>query len=76
MGSSLLYISIAYYMQKAGVKINKGPWARGPYLEGRAPRLPSPGARQAPRDCRGQNIENEKICDISTPGPVGSDDGP
>ena len=45
---------------------NQGPVGRGPYLGGRAPGLPS----------RGQNIENGKICDISTPGPVGSDEGP
>ena len=63
-------------MQHAGVKITRGPWARGPYLGGRAPRLPSLGARQAPRNFRGQNIENEKICDISTAGPVGCDVGP
>ena len=41
-----------------GVKITRGPWALGPYLGGRAPRSPSLGARQAPRNVRGQNREN------------------
>ena len=60
----------------AGVKITRGPGARGPYLGGRAPRSPSLGARQAPRNLRGQNIENEKIFGISKPGPTASDEGP
>ena len=37
---------------------------------------PSLGARQAPRNLRGQNIENEKIPDICRPGPADSDEGP
>ena len=45
---------------------NKGPWALGPNLGGRAPRSPSIGAQQAPRNFRGQNIEN----DISTVWPA------
>ena len=51
----------------AGVKITRGPRARGPYLGGRAPRSPSLGAR---------NIENEKIFDISTVGPADYHEGP
>ena len=50
------------------MKITRGPWARGPYLGGRA--------RQAPRNFRGENLENEKIFDISSPGPADSDEGP
>ena len=53
---------------------NVGRTTRGPYLGGRAPRSPSLGARQAPRNFRGQNIENEKICDISTPAPADSEE--
>ena len=60
----------------AGVKIIRGPWARGPYIKGRAPRSTGLGARQAPRNFRGQNIEIEKGNDISTTGPTGSDEGP
>ena len=59
-----------------GVKITGGPWARVPYLEARAPRSTELGARQAPRDFRGLNIEIEKDFDISRPGPAGSDEGP
>ena len=44
----------------AGVNITMGSWARGPYLGGRAPRLHSLGARQAPRNFLSQNIENER----------------
>ena len=43
-------------LEPTGVKITRGPWARGPYLGGRAPKSPSLGARQAPRNVRGQNI--------------------
>ena len=68
-----IYLEYLYYF--TGVKIMRGPWARGPYLGGRAPRLPSLGAREAVRNRRGQNIENEKKCDISTPGPTDSDKG-
>ena len=49
----------------AGVKITRGPWARGPCLGGRAP-----------INLRGQNIENKKICDISRPGPADCGVGP
>ena len=62
--------------EESGVKITRGPWARGPYLGGWASRSPSLGARQAPRNVRGLNIENEKICYISTPGPTYCDEGP
>ena len=58
---------------------NQGPvgsWARGLNLGGRAPRLPSLGARQAPRNVRGQSIENEKIFYISTVGPADYHEGP
>ena len=38
---------------------------KGRYLGGRAARSPSLEAQQAPRSCRGEKIENEKIFDIS-----------
>ena len=37
---------------------------------------PSLGARQAPRNFRGQNMKNEKVLDISTEGPVVAHGGP
>ena len=58
------------------MKITGGPWARGPYLEARAPRSTELGARQAPRNVRGLNIEIEKDFDISRPGPADSGEGP
>ena len=58
------------------MKITRGLGARGCHLGGRAPRSRSLGARQAPRNFKGQNIENEKIFDISKPGPTDSDEGP
>ena len=58
------------------MKITRGLRARGPNLGGRAPRSPSPGARHAPKKCRGQNIENEKILGISTVGPADCHEGP
>ena len=61
---------------KAGVKITRGPGAPGPYLGGWAPRSLSLGARQATRNFRGQNIENQKIFEIHKPGPADSDEGP
>ena len=50
------------------MKITRGLGARGCHLGGRAPR--------SPRNFKGQNIENEKIFDISKPGPTDSDEGP
>ena len=58
------------------IEITRGPWTRSPYLGDRAPRSPSLGARLAPRNFRGLNIENEKILDISISGPADSDEGP
>ena len=53
----------------AGVKITRGPWARGPFLREKGPYM------QAPRNSRGQNIENEKIFDFYKPWPIDSDEG-
>ena len=63
-----------YQNASSGVKITKSPWAKGPYLEGWAPRSTGLGAQQAPGNFRGWNIEIVK--DISTAGPAGSDEGP
>ena len=51
------------------MKIIRGP---RPSFRGSGPYI----SCRAPRNFRGQNIEIEKIFDISTPGPVESDEGP
>ena len=55
---------------------NQGPMGPRPLLRGSAHRSTGLGARQAPRNFRGYNIEFEKYIDISTPGPADSDEGP
>ena len=76
MGKELVFTVSSLPQSITGVKITGGPWARGPYLGCRAPRSTGLGARQAPRNFRGLNIENVKDIDISTPWPTESDGGP